>query len=312
MPVSSQPRGLYAYADVGTYGLAHSLLAWGRCRVWCNLTGVPILAPNWLHVQHRLGPILRRERDNRQYHLLFHFPGYVTGLRRYWMLVAGRRVSAEETDLSALLDSGEQALVVFHNSLSMNEETHFPEIIGHGDFLRRSLVEITRPQYLPQVTPTPHVALHVRMGDFSSNPSREALRTGAKNSRIPIEWYVEMLNGLRRALGPVPAKLYSDGNDADLAPLLALPGVIRPAKAPSVTDLLGLAQASAVISSGSGFSMWGAFLADSPRICFPGQRFTRVLARGCTATPDLEPECESWDELPASTLQAIQARLARA
>ena len=112
-----------------------------------------------------------------------------------------------------------------------------------------------------------------------------------------------MLNGLRQALGSVPANLYSDGNDTDLALLLALPRVVRPAKAPSVTDLLGLAHASSVISSLSGFSyVGGAFLADSPRICLSGQRVTRVLARGGTE-PDSELACESWGELAASKVQ---------
>jgi hypothetical protein len=310
MLAPSPPRGLYAYPDVGTYGLAHSLLAWGRCRLWCKRTGVPMLAPNWLHVQHRLGPLRRRERDNRLYHLLFHFPGHVTGLRWWWLLARARRVMAEEADLPALLARGERALVVFHNRMVLNEETHFPEIIGHGAELRRELVAITRPQYLPPPVATPHVALHVRMGDFSPTPSREALRQGAKNSRIPVDWYVEMLQGLRSAVGPVPALLYSDGTDADLAPLLALPGVTRPPKAPSVTDLLGLSQAKALISSGSGFSMWGAFLGDAPRLCFPGQRFTRVLAEQDGL--EREPEAEFWNEVPAAFVAAVAQRLERA
>jgi hypothetical protein len=309
--LTSSPRlGLYAYPDVGTYGLAHSLLAWGRCRLWCNRTGVPMLAPNWLHVRHRVGPMRRRDRDNRLYHLLFHFPGHVTGLRRGWLLATGRRIAAEEADLSELVARGARALIVFRNRLVLNEETYFREVVGHGIELRRELVAITRPQYLPPPAETPHIALHVRMGDFSPNPSREALRQGAKNSRIPIDWYVEMLNGLRRVIGPVPARLYSDGADADLSPLLALNGVTRPLKAPSVTDLLGLSQASALISSGSGFSMWGAFLGDMPRVCFPGQRFTRVLA--LQSGVEREPEAETWAEVPHDFVSMVATRLDKA
>lgn len=312
MQAPSAPPGLLAHADVGTFGLAHSLLAWGRCRVWCAAHGVPMLAPNWLHVQHRLGPLRRRERDNRLYHLLFHFPGYVRGVRRAWALATATRVVAETSDLAALLQERRHGLVVFKNRPDLNEETHFHEVHGHGPQLRRDLVAITKPQYLPAPNDAPHIALHVRMGDFSTASSLDALRRGAKNIRIPVDWYVHMLTALRRQLGPMPARLFSDGSDADLAPLLALPGVVRPPKQPSVTDLLGVSQARLVISSGSGFSMWGAFLGDSPRICFPGQRFTRVLVGGDDAQPDLEPECESWAELPASTVQGIQARLARA
>jgi hypothetical protein len=309
MQAPSAPPGLLAHADVGTFGLAHSLLAWGRCRVWCAAHGVPMLAPNWLHVQHRLGPLLRRERDSRLYHLLFHFPGYVRGVRRAWTLATATRFVAESADLAALLRERRPGLVVFKNRLDRNEETHFHEVLGHGPQLRRDLMAITKPQYLPAPNDAPHLALHVRMGDFSAASSLDALRQGARNSRLPVDWYVRMLTALRQHVGPVPARLFSDGSDADLAPLLALPGVERPPKQPSVTDLLSISQAQLVISSGSGFSTWGALLGDTPRICFPGQRFVRVLVRKNDSQPDLEPECESWDEMPASTVQAIKARL---
>ena len=89
-------------------------MAWGgNAACGASVLGVPALAPNWMYVQHRLGHMHRRERDNQLYHQLFQFPDQVTGLHRYWMPAAGRRVSAEEADLPTLLESGERALVVF-------------------------------------------------------------------------------------------------------------------------------------------------------------------------------------------------------
>ena len=269
-----------------------------------------MLAPNWLHIQHRIGPIRRRERDNRQYHRLFRFPGYVTGLRRMYVLATAKRISAIDTDLDQVLQQHRSGLVVFKNLIDLNEETHFPEIAGHGLEIRRELLAITKPKYLPNHDGEAHIALHVRMGDFRVPPSLDVLRQGAKNSRIPLEWYCNILGGLRQRLGPVSAKLYSDGSDESLAPLLQMSDVVRPPKQPSVTDLLSIAQARLLISSGSGFSIWGAFLADAPRICFPGQRFARVL-RSPTGL-DLEPECEHPEDLTAAFIAHAQAALARA
>ena len=296
-----------AYADVGNYGLAHSLLAWARCRVWCDRNRVPMLAPSWLRLRGRIGPIIRGERDSRQYHRLFHFPGYVRGLRRWHALASYPRVAAEAAALPHLLEGGERRLVVFSNRMSDNEETHVHEVIGHGAELRTALATITRPRYLPKPATGRHVAIHVRMGDFSVPPSLDALRRGAKNSRIATEWYGAMLNGLRERIGPLPAVVYSDGSDESLSELLTLPQVQRSPRQPSVTDLLGIAQSQLVISSGSGFSMWGAFLANAPRICFTGQRFTRVLP--ANAALDLEPECESVADLPEAFIEHVLAHV---
>jgi len=296
-----------AYADVGNYGLAHSLLAWARCHVWCERHGVKMLAPSWLRLRGRIGPIIRGERDSRQYHRLFHFPDYVRGLRRWHALVSCSRVEADAADLKLQLQGDGKKLVVFSNHMSNNEERHFHEIVGRGAEVQRALRGITRERYLPRPVSGPHIALHVRMGDFGVAASRDALRHGAKNSRIPVDWYAGILCGLRARLGPVPALLYSDGSDEALAPLLALPMLARPPRQPSITDLLDIAQSRLVISSGSGFSMWGAFLADAPRVCFTGQRFARVLP--FVGGLDLEPECEDASRLSPAFVEYVTASL---
>lgn len=296
--------GLYGYPLVGRFGLGHSLLAWARCWSWCQKHGIPMLAPNWRHI--RIGPLLRGERDSRQYHRLFHFRDYITGPRRFLLLNAGKQWSAESDDLERIIASGKQGVVIFRNRISMNEETHFHEVIGSGPALRNALIEMTRPEYRPRPTTTPHVALHVRMGDFGQPPSVEALRAGAKNTRIPVTWYRDMLLGLRENLGEVLAIIYSDGDDAALTDLLVLPNVIRAPRQPSITDLLSIAQASVLISSGSGFSTWGSFLGDIPRICYPGQRFVRVL--GESAIMDREPEAELARDLPHVFISDLHSR----
>jgi len=296
--------GLYGYADVGRYGLGHSLLAWARCWNWCQMHSLPMLAPNWRHI--RIGPWLRGERDKRQYHRLFRFDDYITGPRRFWLLKTSNAWSAECDDLDKLLSDHRQGIVIFNNRLSLNEEMHFHEVIGKGPLLREALESMTRFEYRPSPLLRPHIALHVRMGDFGQPASLEALRSGSKNSRLPVEWYLRILEGLRELLGHVPAIVYSDGDETSLAELLRLPDVSRSPRQPSVTDMLSISQATILISSGSGFSMWGSFLGDIPRISFPGQRFVRVL--GEPLGVDREPEVESVEELSVAFVDAVSAR----
>jgi hypothetical protein len=266
-----------------------------------------MLAPSWLHLQHRIGPVLRREHDNRQYHRLFQFPNYVTGLRRLQLLAFCPRVQAEHLDQLDVLRSQKSQLVVFKNKMQLNEETYYSEIVGHGDEILKALVDMTKPVYRPTPTSVKHIAVHVRMGDFNAHVSIDALRSGVKNSSIPLSWYCDIVATLHRELGDFPVIVYSDGTDEALASLLQLPGVSRSPKQASVTDLLAMAQAQLVVSSGSGFSKMGAYLANAPRICFRGQRFVRVL--GPADNLDLEPECESGVELEPSFLHYVRSKL---
>lgn len=304
MGTSKQDTGLYGYAIVGRFGLGHSLLAWARCWVWCHRHNIPMIAPNWRHI--RLGPWLRGERDNRQYHRLFAFRHYITGLKKLWLVNAVHQWSAESEDLEKLLSGKKNGVVVFRNLVSMNDETHFHEIVGNGAALHAALLAMTKPRFHPLPIKNPHVALHVRMGDFGQPHSTEDLRTGAKNSRLPVAWYQSMLQGLRMQLGEVPAIVYSDGDDESLADLLKMPNVSRAPRQPSITDMLSIAQATVLISSGSGFSQWGSFLGDVPRICFPGQRFVRVLEN--VDSIDREPEAELAAELPPAFITLLAER----
>jgi len=299
---------LYGYADVGAFGLAHSLLAWARCRIWCNGHQFPMLAPSWRRV--RLGPYLRREMDKRQYQQLFQFQDYVHGPRRLWLLATLRRTSAEQAAIDRPASIPGRQLVVFRNgeSFSDNEALYFPQVVGHSEEIHRELSQMTRPEYRPARPNCPHLALHVRMGDFSARTDLEAVRQGLTNSRLPIQWYVDMLKATRARLGAdIPARLYSDGRDSDLQPLMTEPNLTRVAGQRSVTDLLSIAQASVLISSGSGFSYWGSFLGQVPRLCFPGQRLVQAVRP--VQGVELEPECETADQIPEPFLRVIEERV---
>ncbi len=308
---SHQPTSnLYGYADVGHFGLAHSLLAWARCRLWTYDNNLPMLSPNWFHIRGRIGPHIRKERDKRQYQKLFRYPGYITGLPRLLLLGILPRVKAEEIDLSNGSSDGRRGLVVFSNSIVLNSEIYFKEIIGRHIEVRRFLMDITKPKYYPPRLSAPHIAIHIRLGDFSKGFTQDMLRSGNKNSRLPIDWYANLLRQLQRELQGAPAIVYSDGADAALEGILRLPGVERAPRQSAITDLLSIAQAKLLISSGSGFSQWGAFLGNVPRICFPGQRFIRVL--GDPVGLDLEPECEEATDIPNELISHLQSALQQA
>jgi hypothetical protein len=254
-----------------------------------------MLAPRWFRI--RVGPYVRRERDKRNYFLLFSSAGYVAGLRRGFVLCTRSRVS--ESDELARSTFEQPAVVVFRGM-----ERQFEPLRGRAAEIREELIRITEPRHRPPRAGGPFLALHVRCGDFTK-PERGKPVPSRPNQRIPVEWYVLALRQIRNSLGaPAGAIVFSDGTDKELAPLLAEPGVERCARS-AVADLLTICNASALIASGSTFSMWASFLGQVPAIWYPGQSRGPLL--GNADVPDLEPE---WDggRLPPSFVAAIAKR----
>jgi hypothetical protein len=285
--ISPKTPNLYAYPIVGRFGLGHSLLAWARCVVWSAEHGARRVAPQWL--QPRIGPYLRQERDKRFYHALFHSGSQVGGLRRLYLLATAQKIDIAKWNNKSLAYQ-KPVIVTFENLNTKNEATYLHEILGHSALVHDALMEMTRPSARPQISKNNQVAIHVRGGDFAivTDPSR--FLTNIHNLRLPIKWYCEMLQDLRSKLGrDLPAIVYSDCSDMELAELLALPNVIRTKIAGAVTDLLAIAQASVLISSGCGFSRWGSYLGQVQRVCHPGQGAFRII--DARSDLDLEPEC---------------------
>jgi hypothetical protein len=295
---------VYGYPDVGRFGLAHSLLAWARCTVWCAQTGAGMLAANWF--QPRIGPWLRGERDKRTYFMLFGDGGAVGGMRRVWLLATARRVEATALNETVPLDRSRPTVVRFFNTVYNDEPDYYEAIRGHSRLLHGALVSMTRPAYRVAPATSPFIAIHVRLGDFTRTTPGEEIAANARNIRLPIDWYADRLIEVRRCLGDLPAVLFSDGDDQELAPILKLDGVTRAEKRQSITDLLHMAESDLLISSGSGFSSWAAFLGEVPRICYPGQVIEPVH-------PDASLVVESaiGSSLPARFVERLNERSVR-
>jgi hypothetical protein len=294
-------NGLFGFPDVGRFGLAHSLLAWARCQIWCSNNNAQLIAPAWNCL--RIGPWVRGERDKRQYHKLFHNTNYVVGIRRLLLLATMPRRNAETLQPQADV-CDYSGIVVFKNKFASNDKSFFHEIIPHYKFIRESLIGMTRSELVPTCDVEPHIAIHIRMGDFRIVDNPELLYSGLSNVRIPMEWYRNVLIGLRARIGQnLRAVVYSDGTDESLSSILSLDKTTRAISQSAITDMLAIGNASVLISSGSGFSRWGCYLTQIPRICFVGQRFCRVLMR---TDIELEPECRDAYEIPQETIDWIR------
>lgn len=303
--MNERKNSLYVYPVIGRFGLAHSLLAWGRAQVWARNYNAQPLAPDWFKL--RIGPYLRGERDKRNYFRLFQSGSAIGGMRKRAMLATLRKLEEHDLEHSVLQANSTAGVVLFRSRVDNDIRAEFEALRGSSDFLRGELTAMTRPKYRPERTSEPKIALHVRLGDFGQ-ATDEQLRGGMQNVRLPMSWYIETINSVRRALNSsIPVEVYSDGNEEELAQLFALTAIKRSAARDSITDMLSIADSTVLIGPGSGFSLWGSYLGGVPRISYPGQTLVSVLD-----DPAQEIGLEPGDDLPVEFAAALSNRLIEA
>lgn len=264
----------------------------------CSPPGARPIFPCWPQIRLRALARFRWRRDARTYAGLFSNPGtYADGLEKLKAVLRLPRLG--ESSLSTNQIPSE-AIVVFKE-----REGLFNPILDQHALVRDELISITRPEHLKGLLAARDnsIAVHVRLGDFTvpENGERE-IRSGGPNLRIPLDWYGHAIAACRRALGyEVSVRIFSDGSDEELSPLLGISGVRRASFGTSIGDLHALSAAPLLIASGSTFSMWASYLGRMPVIWYPGQLKCRLYYD----QPEAEIELESGDDLPNSFAECL-------
>jgi hypothetical protein len=122
----------------------------------------------------------------------------------------------------------------------------------------------------------PPIALNIRRGKDFHDPKDPGEFVSSGSLRTPLKWFRMTLQRVRRLVGSeIGAFVVSDGDEADLNPVLSLPNTVHIKTTTALADLLLISRARFLIASGgSAFSAWGAFLSEAPTLCIPGQSFT--------------------------------------
>jgi len=294
-------KNLFGYANLGRTGLAHGLLAWARCVVWTEQVGATMLAPHWY--RFRIGPTIRKERDKRNYFLDFHDGLQVSGLRREYLLATSRHIYAELDLPNKIPENSRKTIVIFRNAEALNERKFFHFIDGHHKLVRERLISITKDKALEGVYTEPHVAIHVRRGDFTE--PKKGLDKLTTNTRLPIKWYEKILIKLQSQMeSNFKTIIYSDGSDYEISDLLKYKNVERSKTTTAITDLISMSNAAVLVASASGFSQWGSYLGNVPCISHPNQSLFSYLQYSSTEI-EIGPE----NNIPEEFLSEVKSRL---
>ena len=233
----------YAYPLVGATGLCNMLYPWGRAVVWARDNNAKVIAPNWVQFR-RLGVWIRREKDKRTYINQFTNDGYVTGIKKWWLLKTLPQIGECDTQ-----EDGNRIRV-----FSGREEHGWMEPIKHeAAYLRCELKRIVNKHILQKLEALPKdfIGVHIRRGDFKLG-----------DEMLPARFYLTAIERVRKDFGnALPVLAFSDGTDAELSFLSTIPRLKRMPTAPAVQDLLALSMATTIIGTNhSTFSYWGAYL----------------------------------------------------
>jgi hypothetical protein len=242
----------YGYPVLMKAGLGNMLFPWADCYLWCKDHGAVMIAPFWAKL--RIGPYLRREKDKRSYERLFKDQNHVSGFKRLIVLASVKQYDYEKFDEEYMK---KDAIVRFTSMACMDR------LMNRRDEVKRGLVDIIRPKYLPKPSIESFIGIHVRLGDYAVPD----IKSTSWISRLPIEWYVAALDRVRDILGVnFKAIVFSDGLDSELLQLLRKPNVSRSPYNESITDIMALSQAKIIIGSCSTFSTFGVFLSDNASV----------------------------------------------
>ena len=251
-------------------GLGNEIIGLGKAYIGAKVLGLRFVAPPW-----RLNP--------RKYHKEIFSP--ISENLRYGM---SRVTPSQKVSLEMFLNTGaldyEEAL----NSLLMTGQIVKGRSTLHTSGMNGGYAAIqkARPyiqslifgaksslQNLEKLDAERHrpirVGLHYRAGDFDNN----VVQRGEFNSRVPIDWYVGILNSLRASLGEDFDLIFtSDAKDSQTQELFRVPGVnLLSQQSTTVADLSALASCDLLLCSVSSFSMLAAFISEAPYIWFEPQ-----------------------------------------
>ena len=148
----------------------------------------------------------------------------------------------------------------------------FQGLHEHRDKVRERLIGI-----ISEPIPADHnwgkgrfIAAHIRLGDFTIPQDGTQVRRNS-NTRIPLSWYESVIRVLQKRYPDMPVRIFSDGEDSELQPLLAL-GASTYRSGSDIRDLLTMSSASILVGSNSTYSLWAAFLGNMPTLWLDVER----------------------------------------
>jgi hypothetical protein len=240
------------YARLSGHGLGNCFYSYFHAAVLAHRAQVPMIFPAWFSL--KVGPLLRGDSSKRFYLGIFRPPaGEISGLHKFGVLAA-RYPARHMVDVSP--GTRPELLPGRLNVVTARRFT-FEGLHAQRALIRARLLGMLRdaPPAGLRFGQGDYIAVHVRLGDFAAVADPAAITASQSNTRIPLDWYVRVISALKARYPDKKIHVFSDGQDSELRPLLAL-GASTYRSGSDINDLLAMA----------GASVLAAFLGDMPSV----------------------------------------------
>lgn len=272
---------------IGGAGLGNILFTWARAVVFARKNNFSIINTTWKSL--KIGPLLRGELDTRGYSNLFK-ENNISGTKKFLLLISGKRFTENQIEQLNYIKSSRPKIIIFSGM-----KNQMNDLLDDYAIVKEELLRIITDENLKNIEKFSGkgISLHIRMGDFYIPESEDEIRKGATNCRLPLQWYISIINKIRNVAGKnIDVNIFSDGTDADLADLLELTNVKRHYYGSAIADMLALSKSDFLIASNSTFSLWASYLGRMPTIWFPGTNRQKIFTAN-----EIEEEVDYTDEL---------------
>ena len=263
---------------LGGAGLGNIMFPWATALVYAKKHNLKKIQTTWKNL--KFGTFIRKERDKRMYMDLFSKTDGISGFKKFFLLNFSNNIK------------------VFSGMDNL-----FEPFKNDQNFVKTELLKIINPYHIKSAKEfnSNSIAIHIRMGDFTSPIDEKVLRNGAWNYRLPIKWYISLIEKIQKESN-LPIYIFSDAEDCELKEILVYDNCSRVCFGSAISDMLALSTCKVLISSASTFSMWASFLGQMPTIWFPGQMRQTLLLENSK----FEGEIDYDDDLPNSIIKELK------
>ena len=215
---------------IGGSGLGNLLYPFFRSLVYSKKENLEIISPTFKSL--KIGPYLRNEKQKRLYP--YNYKNSIGGFKKLFLLLFRQKIKY----IGGFGDG-------------------FNSLYGFEKFLRKEFISLIDKEI--DISKFKNaICCHIRLGDFKKSEDGYV----DNNTRIPLSWYIKVINTIRKEFNNMKVFIFSDGTKEEMKEILELENIELETSQDPAIDILKLSASKILIGSYSSFSFWGAFFSN--------------------------------------------------